>query len=122
MNDSASRRVIKRTVNLPSTFESTIAQCLLWSCTSCLVKRAQKLERGELETRVAWSDESRFRLLDANGRLRIWRFAHEAMNSAHHVGTVQGHGGSIMVWGAFSWHYLRSLGCVYQPPSIKFGT
>ncbi|GBN20419.1 hypothetical protein AVEN_216108-1 [Araneus ventricosus] len=49
--------------------------------------------------RVAWGDESRFRLLHFKGRLRIWRQADEAMDSACQVGTVQGHGGSIMVWG-----------------------
>ncbi|GFY26318.1 transposable element Tc1 transposase [Trichonephila clavipes] len=59
--------------------------------------------------RVAWSDESRFRLLNADGRLRIWRQAHEAMDTACQVGTVQGHGGSIMVRGVFSWHCLGSL-------------
>ncbi|GBN43427.1 hypothetical protein AVEN_119217-1 [Araneus ventricosus] len=30
------------------------------------------------------------------------------MNLACQVGTVQGHGGSIMVWGVFSWHFLSS--------------
>ncbi|GBM71568.1 hypothetical protein AVEN_82961-1 [Araneus ventricosus] len=56
--------------------------------------------------RVAWSDESRFRLLHADGRMRIWRQAHEAMDSACQVLTVQGHGGSVMVWGVFSWQVL----------------
>ncbi|GFY13578.1 transposable element Tcb2 transposase [Trichonephila clavipes] len=42
--------------------------------------------------RVAWSDESRFRLLNADGRLRIWCQAHEARDPACQVGTVQGHG------------------------------
>ncbi|GFW79478.1 HTH_Tnp_Tc3_2 domain-containing protein [Trichonephila clavipes] len=32
--------------------------------------------------RVAWSNESRFRLLNADGRLRIWHQAHEAMDNA----------------------------------------
>ncbi|GFV37735.1 uncharacterized protein TNCV_1001731 [Trichonephila clavipes] len=32
--------------------------------------------------RVAWSDESRFQLLNADGRLRIWHQAHEAMDPA----------------------------------------
>ncbi|GFW56417.1 transposable element Tc1 transposase [Trichonephila clavipes] len=32
--------------------------------------------------RVAWSDESQFRLLNTDGRLRIWRPAHEAMDLA----------------------------------------
>ncbi|GFS73287.1 uncharacterized protein TNCV_4711711 [Trichonephila clavipes] len=30
--------------------------------------------------RVGWSDKSRFRLLNADGRLRIWRQAHETMD------------------------------------------
>ncbi|GBL82581.1 Transposable element Tc1 transposase [Araneus ventricosus] len=67
--------------------------------------------------RVAWSDESRFRLLHFDGRLRIWRQAHEAMDNACQVGTVQGHGGSIMVWGVFSWQFLGSL--VLVPTSLN---
>jgi len=67
--------------------------------------------------RVAWSDESRFRLMNADGRLRIWRQAHEAMDPTCQVGTVQGHGGSILVWGVFSWHCLGSLVCV--PTSVN---
>ncbi|GFW38832.1 transposable element Tc1 transposase [Trichonephila clavipes] len=58
--------------------------------------------------RVVWSEESRFRL-KADGRLRVWRHAHEVMDPAGQVGTVQGHGGSIMVWSVFSWHCLGSL-------------
>ncbi|GBN10646.1 hypothetical protein AVEN_45221-1 [Araneus ventricosus] len=70
--------------------------------------------------RVAWSDESRFRLLHADGRLRIWRQAHEAMDPACQVGIVQGHGGSIMVWGVFSCSFW-DLWYLYQPPSVRFG-
>ncbi|GFX11323.1 transposable element Tcb2 transposase [Trichonephila clavipes] len=66
-------------------------------------------ERVEDRKRVAWSDESRFRLLNADGRLRILRQAHEAMDPACQVGIVQEHGGSIMARGVFSWHCLRCL-------------
>ncbi|GFX78664.1 transposable element Tcb2 transposase [Trichonephila clavipes] len=59
--------------------------------------------------RVAWSEESRFQLLKVDRRLRIWRLAHDAMDPTCQDGTVQGHGGSIMVWNAFSWHCLGSL-------------
>ncbi|GFW42478.1 uncharacterized protein TNCV_4256731 [Trichonephila clavipes] len=31
------------------------------------------------------------------------------MDDASKVGTVQGHGGSVRVWGDFSWPYLGSL-------------
>ncbi|GFU96424.1 HTH_Tnp_Tc3_2 domain-containing protein [Trichonephila clavipes] len=47
--------------------------------------------------RVARSDESRFRLLNVDGRLRISRQAHETMDPACQVETTQGHGCSIMV-------------------------
>ncbi|GBO01235.1 Transposable element Tcb2 transposase [Araneus ventricosus] len=63
-----------------------------------------------------WSDESRFRLLQADGRLRIWRHAHEAIDPACQLGTVQGHGGSVMVWGVFSWQFLGFL--VLVPTSL----
>ncbi|GBM04891.1 hypothetical protein AVEN_252830-1 [Araneus ventricosus] len=67
--------------------------------------------------RVAWSDKSSFRLLQADVGLRIWRQAHEAMDPACQVGTVQGHGGSIMVWGVLSWQILGSL--VLVPTSLN---
>ncbi|GBN27845.1 hypothetical protein AVEN_222637-1 [Araneus ventricosus] len=67
--------------------------------------------------RIAWSDESRFRLLHADGRLRICRQGHEAIDPACQVGIVQGHGGSIMVWVVFSWQFWRSL--VLVPASLK---
>ncbi|GFV65302.1 transposable element Tc1 transposase [Trichonephila clavipes] len=59
--------------------------------------------------RVAWSDESRFRLLKPDGRLRIWRQVHETMDPACQVGTVHGPGSLIMVRGVFSWYHLGSL-------------
>ncbi|GBL79984.1 hypothetical protein AVEN_29013-1 [Araneus ventricosus] len=39
------------------------------------------------------------------------------MDPACQVGTVQGHGGSIMVWGVFSWQFLGSL--VLVPTSLN---
>ncbi|GFY15346.1 transposable element Tcb2 transposase [Trichonephila clavipes] len=86
----------------PSTYESIIAQCSPSGCTPCLGKRAQRFASVEDWKQVAGSDESRFRLLNTDGRLRIWRQAHEAMEPTCQVGTAQGHGSSIMVWGAFS--------------------
>ncbi|GFV35701.1 transposable element Tc1 transposase [Trichonephila clavipes] len=49
--------------------------------------------------RVAWSDE--LRLLNANGRPRIWCQAHEIMVSPCQFGTVQGLSDSIIVWVSF---------------------
>ncbi|GFV56838.1 transposable element Tcb2 transposase [Trichonephila clavipes] len=45
-------------------------------------KRAQRLECRGLETHVTWSNEPQFRLLNANGRLIIWRQAHEGLDSS----------------------------------------
>ncbi|GFV16906.1 transposable element Tc1 transposase [Trichonephila clavipes] len=47
--------------------------------------------------RGAWSDKFRFRLVNADGWLRIWCQAHEAMDHTCQVETVQGHGVSVMV-------------------------
>ncbi|GFY05573.1 transposable element Tcb2 transposase [Trichonephila clavipes] len=47
--------------------------------------------------RVTWSNESRFQLLNADWRLRIWRQDHEDMDPACQVGIVQEHGGSCAV-------------------------
>ncbi|GFU39842.1 HTH_Tnp_Tc3_2 domain-containing protein [Trichonephila clavipes] len=41
--------------------------------------------------RVAWNDESRFRLLNTDGRLRIGCQAHEATDPACQVGNIRGH-------------------------------
>ncbi|GBN97761.1 hypothetical protein AVEN_225137-1 [Araneus ventricosus] len=56
---------------------------------------------------VAWSDEFRFRLLHADGRLRISRQAHEAMDPACQVGTEQIH-------GTQSWSGVFSLGSFWD--------
>ncbi|GBM99738.1 hypothetical protein AVEN_237665-1 [Araneus ventricosus] len=43
--------------------------------------------------------------------------AHETMDPECQVGTVQGHSGSIMVWGVFSWQFLGSL--VLEPTFLN---
>jgi transposase len=58
---------------------------------------------------VAWSDESRFQLYRADGRVRVWRKPHEAMDPACQQGIVQAGGASVMVWGVCSWHALGPL-------------
>ncbi|GBM54985.1 hypothetical protein AVEN_82533-1 [Araneus ventricosus] len=58
---------------------------------------------------VAWSDESRFQLYRADGRVRIWRKPHESMDPTCQQGTVQSGGASVMVWGLCSWGEMGSL-------------
>ncbi|GFW42802.1 uncharacterized protein TNCV_473921 [Trichonephila clavipes] len=59
----------------------------------------------------------RFRLLNANERLRMGHQANVTMDTACQVGIVHGNNGSIMDWGVFSWRCLRSL--VRLPTSLK---
>ncbi|GBL93568.1 hypothetical protein AVEN_63702-1 [Araneus ventricosus] len=53
---------------------------------------------------VAWSDESWFHLYRADRCVRVWRQPHESMDPTCQQGTVQAGGGSVMVWGVYSWH------------------
>ncbi|GFU80491.1 transposable element Tc1 transposase [Trichonephila clavipes] len=84
--------------------------CLMLA-TGLHVLPGQETSKTSVEDwkRVASSDESQFQLLNADGRLRIRRQAHEAMDRACQVGTVQGHVDSIMFWGAFLWHCFGCL-------------
>ncbi len=72
---------------------------------------AQAHQNGTVEDwkNVAWSDESQFLLQHSNGRVRILRKEHESMDLSCLVSTVQAAGGSVMVWGIFSWHTLGPL-------------
>lgn len=58
---------------------------------------------------VAFSDESRFLLHRTDGRWRIRRETSENRHPATIAGRVQAGGGSVMVWGMFSWHSLGAL-------------
>ncbi|GFT25321.1 transposable element Tcb2 transposase [Trichonephila clavipes] len=58
---------------------------------------------------VAWSDESRFQLDPADGRVRVWRQPHESMDFICQQGTVQVGGGSVMVWCVCSWRDMGPL-------------
>nr|KAF6355200.1 hypothetical protein mMyoMyo1_011390 [Myotis myotis] len=61
-----------------------------------------------------WSDESRFQLHHADGRVRIWQKQHESMHRTCMSTTLQASGGSVMVWGMFSWHDLGPFILVEQ--------
>lgn len=59
--------------------------------------------------KVVWSDESKFELVGKKTRRRVWRKVGEALLDRHTTKTVKFGGGSIMVWGCFSWSGVGNL-------------
>jgi len=52
---------------------------------------------------VIWSDETSVKLMGNSGRPNVWRKNGEIFAKNSLYPTVQGEGGSIMMWGCFSW-------------------
>ncbi|CAK9796647.1 Transposable element Tc1 transposase [Anthophora quadrimaculata] len=63
----------------------------------------------EFWKRVLWTDESKFELIGLKQRLRVWRKTGEELEDRHLQKTVKYGGGSIMVWGCFSWEGVGHL-------------
>ena len=59
--------------------------------------------------KVVFSDESRFCLFHNDGREGVWRKVGERYNVDCLKPTVQGGGGSVMVWGCISWEGVGPL-------------
>ncbi|GFW69660.1 uncharacterized protein TNCV_490041 [Trichonephila clavipes] len=70
---------------------------------------SKRVEKEKKKKHVAWSDESRFQLNQADGCVRVWGQLHESMDPTCQQGTVQAGGGSVRVWGACSWRDMGSL-------------
>ncbi|GFT10568.1 transposable element Tc1 transposase [Trichonephila clavipes] len=64
--------------------------------------------------RVAWSDESRFVIHHADGRIRIRRLSDEQLFPKCTVSHTQAGGVSITLWGTFSWTFLGPVVVVEQ--------
>lgn len=59
--------------------------------------------------RILWSDESKFNLFGSDGKKYVRRPPNREYDPRFTVKTVKHGGGSIMVWGAFSWHGIGPL-------------
>jgi len=58
---------------------------------------------------VLWSDESKFEIFGRKRRSRVWRKSDEAFKEANIQSTIKYGGGSVMLWGCFSWHGVGNL-------------
>lgn len=85
------RRVIKR----PLLAHGHQRIRLAW----CLARRGWNLRTWR---KIHWSDESRFMLHVADGRMRVWRHKNTAYTPRHIHPTVPYDVGSVMVWGCIS--------------------
>lgn len=87
-----SRRVIKRPLLTDNHKRLRLAWC-------------RQRERWNLRSwrRIHWSDESRFLLRHVDGRVKVWRHPATAYTPRNIMPTVPYGGGSVMVWGCFSY-------------------
>lgn len=58
---------------------------------------------------VIFSDESKFNLFGSDGRQMVWRKPNTALNKANLCPTIKHGGGSLMVWGCYSYHGVGNL-------------
>jgi len=52
--------------------------------------------------RVLWSDETKMRLFESDGKVYVWRHPNEDFKEKNVVPTVKHGGGSVMLWGCMS--------------------
>ena len=50
---------------------------------------------------MIWSDEPRFNLFHSDGKMKVWRQSNEQLNKDCILKTIQGSGGSILIWACF---------------------
>lgn len=58
---------------------------------------------------VIFSDESKFNLFYSDGKVSVWREPGTGLETQHLNKTVKYGGGSVMVWGCFSYHGVGKL-------------
>lgn len=65
---------------------------------------AEKYKHWTVEdwNKVVWSDESKFQIFGSDGRTYCWKKAGEKLQDRHVKPTVKFGGGSVFVWGCFT--------------------
>lgn len=58
---------------------------------------------------IIFSDESKFNLFYSDGKVSVWRKAGEGLKPKNLIPTFKYGGGSIMVWGCFSYQGIGKL-------------
>lgn len=59
--------------------------------------------------RVIWSDETKINRFQSDGKEYYWHRPHETLRKHQVKQTVKHGGGSLMVWGCFTWWHLGPL-------------
>lgn len=59
--------------------------------------------------RVIWSDETKINRFQSDGKAYFWSRPHETIQKHHVKQTVKHGGGSLMVWGCFTWWHLGPI-------------
>lgn len=67
-----------------------------------------KLPEEKVKTMI-FSDESKFNLQNSDGVARIWRHPKTGLDMENINGTLKFSGGSVMVWGCFSYYGVGEL-------------
>lgn len=112
LNDSIEEPVSTRTVRrelhkMGMHGRAAIAKPLIKPANAAKRKRwckAHKDWRIAQWKKVVYSDESTFTLFSTTGRVYVWRTPDETYDLDCLKPTVKHGGGSVMVWGAISWH------------------
>ena len=85
----------RRPVQKPKLSPCHVFTRLAWAMARCHFRQQQW-------SRIAFTDESRFRLFPTDGRVRVWRPPNERHSSSYTMDTVSYGGGSVHVWAAIT--------------------
>lgn len=63
-------------------------------------------------TNIIWTDESKFELQQLKKKHQVWRKRNETYKKSFIIPTVKFGGGSLKVWGCFSWNGIGTLALI----------